>query len=366
MDTSEEVTRRRRDERKRFKEERAKKEREAIERKLEEERSGAQSSAHLILEEGSVSQLSEQIEENGTLANKKADLEDDTRLFVFEPPSIQSTPLISTPRAGTDGKIPSDSILNDTEKGLKSGRFSPIVQEASPAPQQLADIGLEPKFISQAVSNAPDIRNEEHLQLSLEEAFFLAYGLGVLEVYAYEKEASLSTDELLSIFRQHSHFPPTPSARLQPDDPFVLSYVAYHHFRSLGWVVRSGVKFAVDYLLYNRGPVFSHAEFAVIVLPSYSHPYYSRFGEQSRQAPQKQRSWWWLHSVSRVQSQVRKTLVLAYVEVPPPEDMTDGENGQPRDDKIQLSPQASVEKFLRGYRVREFILKRWIPNRNRD
>jgi len=36
--------------------------------------------------------------------------------------------------------------------------------------------------------------------------------------------------------------------------------VFLHHYRSLGWVVKNGVKFSVDYLLYKRGPVFHHAE----------------------------------------------------------------------------------------------------------
>lgn len=44
------------------------------------------------------------------------------------------------------------------------------------------------------------------------------------------------------------------------DSPFLVNYVVYHHFRSLGWVVKGGLKFCVDYLLYKRGPVFHHAE----------------------------------------------------------------------------------------------------------
>lgn len=51
----------------------------------------------------------------------------------------------------------------------------------------------------------------------------------------------------------------TPPA-LFPSDPFLVSYVVYHHFRSLGYVVKPGVKFTADWLLYKRGPVFNHAE----------------------------------------------------------------------------------------------------------
>ena len=51
-----------------------------------------------------------------------------------------------------------------------------------------------------------------------------------------------------------------PPLQLRPDNPFIVNYVAYHHYRSLGWTVKSGLKFCVDYLLYKRGPVFDHAE----------------------------------------------------------------------------------------------------------
>jgi tRNA-splicing endonuclease subunit Sen2 len=53
---------------------------------------------------------------------------------------------------------------------------------------------------------------------------------------------------------------PSPLASLQFDNPFLVNYVVYHHYRSLGWVVKGGIKFCVDYLLYKRGPVFTHAE----------------------------------------------------------------------------------------------------------
>ena len=51
----------------------------------------------------------------------------------------------------------------------------------------------------------------------------------------------------------------SPTRRLLPDDPFLVSYAVYHHYRSLGYVVKTGIKFASDWLLYRKGPVFSHA-----------------------------------------------------------------------------------------------------------
>lgn len=63
----------------------------------------------------------------------------------------------------------------------------------------------------------------------------------------FQLPVSLSNDNLV----QPSHF----------DNPFLVNYVVYHHYRALGWVVKGGIKFCVDYLLYKRGPVFHHAEY---------------------------------------------------------------------------------------------------------
>lgn len=214
--------------------------------------------------------------------------------------------------------------------------------------------------------------NQEHLQLTLEEAFFLSYGLGILQIHLPTSPPSAlnppNTPALLQIFSAHSFFPPTAAAAqplsqqqqqqphtIRPDDPFLLNYIVYHHFRSLGWVVRPGLKFSVDYLLYYRGPVFSHAEFAIIIIPAYTHAYWAT--EQGRREKRVKGSgdWWWMHCVNRVQSQVLKTLVMVYVDVPAPMPMT-GEGGGGED----------VGALLRRYKVREFVVKRWTPNRSRD
>lgn len=141
----------------------------------------------------------------------------------------------------------------------------------------------------------------------------------------------------------------------EPDDPFMLSYVAYHHYRSLGWVVRSGVKFGVDYLLYNRGPAFSHAEFSITVLPSYSHPYWHST-EDHRQyvADKTKKTWWWLHGINRVQAQVHKHLMMCYVEVPSPW------RGEERGKEVDIAAE------LGRYKVRDVMVKRWTPNRNKE
>ena len=110
------------------------------------------------------------------------------------------------------------------------------------------------------------------------------------------------------------------------DSPFLVNYVAYHHYRSLGWVVKGGIKFCVDLLLYKRGPVFTHAEFVkhsfrLIITPLNSYHAHSRFAivvipvyedPADRESspfslPNAETfSWTWLSTINRVNSQVQK------------------------------------------------------------
>jgi tRNA-splicing endonuclease subunit Sen2 len=243
------------------------------------------------------------------------------------------------------------------ESPSKAVRFSPVVQEKEFASDSAILRLPGPATEAQETSQEESVLyNEEHLQLSNEEAFFLAYGLGVLHVYDHQQKAIIPPTSLLSLFCHNSYYPPRDSSTdLKPDDPFMISYIVYHHFRSLGWVVRSGVKFGVDYLLYNRGPVFSHAEFAVVVIPAYEHSYWSETSDRKSYCATKQaRSWWWLHCVNRVQAQVKKSLVVCYVEVPPPRSQ-DTENYS-----------EDIGAILSRYKVREMLIRRWVPNRMRD
>ena len=49
------------------------------------------------------------------------------------------------------------------------------------------------------------------------------------------------------------------------DSRFPSKYVAYHYYRSRGWVPRCGLKFGVDFLLYVHGPRDYHATFSLVV-----------------------------------------------------------------------------------------------------
>lgn len=78
-----------------------------------------------------------------------------------------------------------------------------------------------------------------------------------------QKHVALTLKQIWFAF-QSAYLPPTLppilDQALQFDNLFLINYIVYHHYRSLGWVVKGGIKFCVDYLLYKRGPVFTHAE----------------------------------------------------------------------------------------------------------
>ncbi|GAM84006.1 hypothetical protein ANO11243_019970 [Dothideomycetidae sp. 11243] len=309
--TSEEATNKRRQDRRQFKLERARLEREMIEEQLRKE--------------GKLLEVRPETEQKDQM-NGPATLEAVTQS------SPTKQPLVSLDGGQTD--IPSTN-----------------------APE----ITTQTEDIDDLEEDAPLV-DQEHLQLSLQEAFFLSYGLGVLDIHitprdqevvaktsAPLKQSILGSKEMLSLFATHSAFPTLAMHELRPDNPFLLSYITYHHYRSLGWVVRPGTKFAADWMLYNRGPVFSHAEFTVTIVPEYPDGWHGQWGN-GPSSRVRQKEWWEMHCTNRIQSQVQKTLVLCYVEVPLQVDLASGDIGQ----------------VLKSYKVRDFVVRRWLANRSRD
>ncbi|GAA5864983.1 hypothetical protein JCM3774_003929 [Rhodotorula dairenensis] len=255
----------------------------------------------------------------------------------------------------------------------------------------------------------------EHAQLQPEEAFFLSFALGTLALVRPLDSPSSSTASttpppgsgsaklsILEMFRLFlesaapalappactiSH--PTLKGSLDPrlnrlDSPFLLSYAAYHHFRSLGWVTRSGTKFCVDWVLYGQGgPVGGHAEFAVLIIPTYvdpddakSNPFRSTStlavhadpdlraasidgepdGEHRQGEGERKNSWRWFHTVNRVCSGVKKTLVLLYVVIPPLSSLP----SEP--DWVARHPAQALAKL----EMREVVVRRFLAGRMRD
>ncbi|KAA8916167.1 hypothetical protein TRICI_001658 [Trichomonascus ciferrii] len=212
-------------------------------------------------------------------------------------------------------------------KALENGQPDPIVDADSIPPPSEKQLGSITPDVNNSVKKEATLNERdsaivsngelvqlEYLQLMPSEALFLSV-LGCLEI-----DKCTNHQELFEYF-------------IASDDHFLYDYIVYHHFRSRGWCVRSGVKFGTDYLIYRRGPPFSHAEFGILVMPT-------------NEAPEK--DWWWNTSVGRVVGGVKKTLVFCYVTLP------ESREGM------------SLEQILKASFVREVVYRRWVPTRNRD
>ncbi|KAI0794017.1 hypothetical protein C8Q74DRAFT_1193999 [Fomes fomentarius] len=211
-------------------------------------------------------------------------------------------------------------------------------------PEEENDVGAEEEL--------EPLEDVEHLQLTLQEAFFLAWTLDCLTVLDPHTSEPMNLRQIWQTFQEVHCIPPElPVYAGRFDNPFLVNYAAYHYYRSLGWVVKGGIKFCVDLLLYKRGPVFHHAEFAIVVIPVYEDP----ADQQSSpfNLPNSNTfSWSWLSTVNRVNAQVQKTLILTYVTIP---------------SKTRISTDLlSSPACLAHYSVRDVVLRRFIPARMRD
>jgi len=267
--------------------------------------------------------------------------------------SDDSTQTVSFSPNGSALANGNGSPVSPKIKRQKNVRFSPTVEKNTFIQSEPPSPELSITVTTSVEVEEEPLKDQEHLQLTMEEAFFLSYSLGALSILDPATNKAIPNEKLFDLFRKSSHFPPLANPILSPDDPFMLNYVVYHHYRSLGWCVRGGAKFSVDFMLYNRGPVFSHAEFAIIILPSYSDEYWSSDVFLQNYVKKKEhRTWAWMHCINRVIAQVKKTLVLVYVDIPKPLEA----------DSVKV---IGIDGVLKRYQVREFVMKRWQVNRER-
>lgn len=223
------------------------------------------------------------------------------------------------------------------------GRLPPLapnVEERVQVAQDFLSVTEDQTSEVDNIEMRESIPNLEKMQITLYEALFLSAALDTLDVYKPGCDVPLSATELLDVcIAAHSIRTSDEAASSKNFSEFLVQYAVYHHYRSLGWTVKPGIKFGVDWLLYKRGPVFSHAEFSIIVMPN------------PRPTPVKNREWWWLHALTRVNGQVKKTVILTYVDF-----STNDVN----------SGTKSLDELLGEYKIREISLRRWLPSRNRD
>ncbi|XP_022228067.2 tRNA-splicing endonuclease subunit Sen2-1 [Drosophila obscura] len=101
---------------------------------------------------------------------------------------------------------------------------------------------------------------DETLLLGLEESCFLAYYLEVLDIKNL-LGTSLDWEGFLK-------------AAQDLNDRFVENLACYLYLKSKNWVIKSGIKFGGDFLIYEQSPRNFHASFLVVVQTPADLDYY--------------------------------------------------------------------------------------------
>ena len=208
------------------------------------------------------------------------------------------------------GVVDSETLLAEDKEFLRQLRDRELSFEENLKKHEKINV------ISASTQKSEDL---EKYILSPAEAFFLVYGLKVLDIPL--KDLANELQKQLDILT------------------FIRKYAAYHHYRSHGWCVRDGVKFGCDYLIYKRGPPFSHAEFAISVMDN-DHP----------------KDYTFYSSLSRVIGGASKTLLLTYVSFT-----------KSNEEMIELWIKHKYSDIFENcIQMNEFLYKRWSPGRHRD
>ncbi|XP_068224700.1 uncharacterized protein [Palaemon carinicauda] len=182
-----------------------------------------------------------------------------------------------------------------------------------------------------------------HLELLPEEAMYLSYALGCLVV---EKEwvAQGRPQQFKGKQKQGSkEFTIDQLWRklVNDDQKFVARYAVYHHYRAKGWVVRSGLKFGADYVLYPVGPPFYHAQFTVMIQCVWSDT-----NARDDSLSSREMSWTNFSATERLNTHVKKTPLISYVLRP----------------RSLTSEGLYKISCLKSLVVKEVVLSRWDPN----
>jgi len=155
----------------------------------------------------------------------------------------------------------------------------------------------------------------------------------------------LSADDMYATFAQS-----------QPRFPLKLS--VYRYYRSCGWIVRSGVLFGADFVLYTHHPRSCHSAHSVLVLPITPTigPKWVQDAEYIR--------WETALFASRVASQVGKKLLLSWVTPPLKKDL----NGHPAYTGEQLGQLDDLTILRHPWfpmmaGVKEVQMRRWTAER---
>ena len=137
--------------------------------------------------------------------------------------------------------------------------------------------------------------------------------------------------------------------RLLVKNKFIVRYLTYSHFRKQHWIVRSGLKYSTDFLLYAKGPVFDHAKFGVDAFVKIN-------GDQGKGAFKD-----WLHVIRKVRvvCQVKKLWKICMLSIDLPLD--DSEVAQTLR-QLYISPQSACGL----YKITEKSIGRFQPEHHRS
>lgn len=219
-------------------------------------------------------------------------------------------------------KLKEDLIKGNVNVNLNSRSNTPLNKESN----SMSNLRMEDYDV---IIDSNNIKNIEYLQLDPCETIFLLQ-LDIISV-DFNNINSIPLNKLVENLVNIYGF------------QILLEYVVYYHYKTLGWCVKNGLKFSCDWILYSRGPPFSHAEFSIKIVSNNNN--YETLIDYS--------------AISRVVSGVKKNLILCFVDHPDFNStnwleiwnlfLTDG-------DLINL---------LNSFTIDEINWKRWTPSRTR-
>lgn len=187
-------------------------------------------------------------------------------------------------------------------------------------------------------------KEKECLQLSAVESFYLQDSLQNINIFTnsssnQDENKILSTEELWKMFVQLIGI------------QFIADYCAYCQYRNKGWIVRGGLKYGVDYVLYSSGgPNLQHAALTVSVqfvksIEDSSGIYVERFVSLND-----------IQALSRITETVSKGLLLCFVYVIGDLDLNSSE----------IPVACFHPSVLDNFAIKDFVIRRWDPTKIRE
>mmetsp|Transcript_2956 Transcript_2956/g.5305 ORF Transcript_2956/g.5305 Transcript_2956/m.5305 type:complete len:300 (-) Transcript_2956:1702-2601(-) len=161
------------------------------------------------------------------------------------------------------------------------------------------------------------------VRLSVEEALYMLWVDGILRLFRHDGRSACGVAELSAQDLWKDATAQRPS--------FATRYVAFHHFRSKGFLPRSGLQYGADLVVYPKHPTECHSDACVRVIAS-----------EGEEEPSCMPDWHDLAATARLCNAVSKGLMLLFVRR--------RQGGDP-----------SSLSCLSHFEVREVMFCRWQP-----